>query len=109
MKILNYKYAVLFGPLLCFIYGCTNNYEKQAVGYYEVANYERIDTVRTSKLDLPSSLTLIDDKTFFLVFKGSISKGKWKAGDDGDRTWVSFYYNGKMRSDVDVGKDIINI
>jgi hypothetical protein len=109
MKTTDYKYAILSGLLLCLFYGCTNQYEKQAAGYYEVGSYERIDSLSTNKIDLPASLTPNDDKTFLLVFKDSTSKGKWKAGDDGDRTWISFYYNGEMRSDGDMGNGLINI
>ncbi len=96
--------------LLLFSFcSCSNQYEKQAEGYYEVGSYERKDSLSKAKIDLPSSLTLNDDKTFLLVFKDSISKGKWKADDNGDRTWITFYYNGEMSSDGDIGNGLINI
>ena len=94
MKITAYKYAILGMLILSFFYGCTNRYEKQAVGYYEVGSYERIDSLSTNKIDLPSSLTLNEDKTFLLVFKDSTAKGKWTADDYGDWTLVEFFVKG---------------
>jgi len=109
MKMTDCKYAIVALLFLFSFWNCTNEYEKQATGYYEVGSYERKDSSGVEKIELPSSLTLNDDKTFLLVFSDSTSKGKWKAGDDGDRTWISFYYNGEMRSDGDIGNGLINI
>lgn len=86
------KFILLFISVFLF-FSCTNQYEKQAIGYYEVSSYERKNSLGTDKIDLPKSLTLNDDRTFLLVFKDSISKGKWKADDYGDWTLVEFFIN----------------
>jgi hypothetical protein len=37
------------------------------------------------------------------------AKGKWEAGDNGDRTWITFYYKAEMSSDGDIGNGFIDI
>jgi hypothetical protein len=109
IKITNYKLIILVTVLLLSSYSCLNQYEKDAVGYYEVGSYERKDSLNTEKIDLPSSLILSDDKSFLLVIKDSTWKGKWKGGDNGDRTWITFYYKDGRSSDGDIGIGFINI
>ena len=103
------KYPMFLLVIFSFLFGCTNQYEKEAIGYYKVINYERKDSADTSKIDFPISLTLNINKTYLLVFKDSTSKGKWKGGDDGDRTWISFFYNDEMQTDGDMGRGLINV
>jgi hypothetical protein len=73
MKSLGVKFLGLITLSLVFFFSCTNQYEKQAIGYYEVESYERKDSSKNDKIDLPMSLTLDGDKTFFLVFKNTTS------------------------------------
>jgi len=93
MKAKNHKHLFIGMVLLFSFCSCTNQYERQAEGYYEVGSYEAKDSLSKAKIDLPSSLTLKDDKTFLLVFKDSTSKGKWTADDYGDWTLVEFFIN----------------
>jgi hypothetical protein len=109
IKITNYKLIILITVLLLSSYSCLNQYEKDAVGYYEVGSYERKDTLNTGKIDLPYSLILNDDKTFLLVFKDSIWKGKWQGGDNGDMTWIRFYWKDGSMSDGDMGNGLVQI
>src|SRR5690242_8645399 len=85
--------------LLCIIlFACSNSYENKIVGKYRIADYfpESFEGDSTLTLDL------LEDKSFLLNSKEYNSRGKWKAGDDGDRTWLRFSFDNGNTSDAQV-------
>jgi len=58
----------LVSALFFLLLGCMNKYEKGMIGYYEVGDYEILDSLNNKKVDLPK-LKMNSDKTFALAFK----------------------------------------
>jgi hypothetical protein len=62
-----------------------------------------------SKLETESPILILkSDNSFQMIFKQTNIDGKWKAGEDGDRTWIKFYFDSK-ESDGTLGGDSLNI
>ncbi len=101
------NFSILVFTLLSLLYGCQNQFEQQAIGDYKIESYEKIDSSNTSLIDFPQ-LKLNKNKTLLIAYKSKLLKGNWEAGDNGDRTWIEFYFNG-ISSDADMGNGLINI
>jgi hypothetical protein len=71
---------------------CMNEYESQAIGYYEVDKFEVLDSTKLEELP---SLLLNDDKTFVLKFRNKKVYGKWIADDYGDFTVIDFSFDNR--------------
>jgi hypothetical protein len=98
-------FIILF--LYCNIFiACNDSYEKKLIGKYRIAGYSP-DTIQIQEV---VSLDLLRDRAFLFIFKKDSISGKWEAGDDGDRTWIRFRFNGGRTSDAQVvGKDLETI
>lgn len=88
LKVLNYLATI---SLLFTLNSCLNQYEKEAIGNYELYKYE----LRNSKF-LPDEFTKLDiksNKTFEIKYENKIIKGEWKADDNGDWTYIELVFN----------------
>lgn len=104
MRLPNVSSLIVISVIL-FSLGCKNKYENAIIGKYKVFAYDKKDTVGIS--DNIPILTLKDDKTFSLMSPKKQIAGEWEADDDGDRTWIRFYFN-SIISDGFIGGDSFN-
>jgi hypothetical protein len=87
-------------------YGCTNQYEKDAAGKYMIS-YSEKDNVE-NKTGLDSSILLLSaDNKFTLSFEKSIVNGTWRAGDNGDFTWIKFNNERGVLTEARIGDSVI--
>jgi hypothetical protein len=91
--------CILLLLFFSLFYSCRNSYEDKIVGKY------RISQSFGDSLQGGSSFTLdlLGNKSFVVKFEDQKSQGKWKAADDGDRTWVRFSFDNGSISDAQVG------
>lgn len=98
--------SVILAILLVFTNGCMNKYEKAAPGVYDVTEFRLLDTLSAAHtLDRPKMI-LNNNKTFLFTNSNKQIKGKWEAGDDGDRTWIRFSFDSIISDAVIVGNSL---
>lgn len=93
--------------LLIVLVSCVNEYEKEAIGEYTVDKFSLKDSSLSNlSKDIKSyKLYLLEDKTMKIDLKNRELTGMWKAGDDGDRTFVEFNIDGVDYQGVIVGRN----
>jgi hypothetical protein len=101
---MKYLKIIFILPFLFCFNSCMNQYEKQAVGKYELYRY---DSGETSKdVDDFAQLKLNGNKTFELKYKNKKIIGDWSADDDGDWTFIEFEYLDRI-IEARIGRDEI--
>ena len=82
--------------LILTILSCTNQYVSRIAGKYVINDYESDKPGLI--IDSPT-LELFVDESFLFVFQDKKRiTGTWRAGDDGDRIWIDFHFNGILTS-----------
>jgi hypothetical protein len=79
-----------------------NEYEKEAVGQYELYRYGLKN--RSQKVDESAQLNLNGDKTFEFRHHGKTITGNWNADDNGDWTLIDLMY-GNDKDQGRIGRD----
>jgi hypothetical protein len=101
MKHIKYILALFF----IFVFNsCMNEYEEAIVGEYVVFEYNNENRINKSSIK-SFRLYLFKNKEIRFVVKNKIITGVWKAGDDGDRTFIEFDINGINYQGVIVGEN----
>ena len=96
------RYLVILIVLFpCLLFSCRNSYEDKLVGKYRIADFSPDSLQDKSSF----TLDLLKDNSFILNFRQTKLQGKWHAGDDGDRTWLRFFFTNGSTSDAQVGGD----
>lgn len=86
--------------------GCTNQYEKDAIGKYIISYSEKNSVANKTGLD-SSILLLSKDNTFSLSFEKNTVNGTWQADDNGDFTWIRFNSEKGVLTEGRIGDSVI--
>jgi len=101
---MKYSKIILLGVSFFSLISCMNKYEKEAIGKYELYQYDLENPLK--EVDNFSQLKLNNDKTFELKYGKKIITGDWSANDNGDWTFIEFEYQNK-KIEAQVGRDEI--
>ncbi|OOB82195.1 hypothetical protein BZL53_10270 [Flavobacterium columnare] len=81
-----------------------NEYEKEAVGEYTVYKFSLNDSIDSNDIKF-GKLYLLENKKIKFDLKNKKITGTWRAGDDGDRTFIEFNIDGINYQGVIIGKN----